>query len=68
MGSHFADTVELGKGDECTQCLIGCIHSADGFIGALGLIKLCPIAVIRIFRQRLALYYGKSRFTAQYAV
>ena len=68
MGSHFADTVELGNWNGFAQYFIGGIQFADGFIGALDLIKLCPIAVIRIFRQRLALYYGKSRFTAQYAV
>ena len=66
MGSHFADTVELGNRNGFAQYFIGGIQFADGFIGALAVIKLCFISVTQIICQSFTLYQGKSGIAAKY--
>ena len=66
MGSHFADTVELGSRNGFAQYFIGFIQFADGFIGALAVINLCFISVTQIICQSFTLHYGKPGIAAKY--
>lgn len=65
MGSHFADTVELGNRNGFAQYFIGGIQFADGFIGALAVINLCFISVTQIICQSFTLNYGKPGIAAK---